>query len=77
MGLGLSIKGCVAAMVGGIDRVEGAILGGLLLGFLESFAGGFISTEFMEAIALGIFIVILLFRPEGIFGIKEEKLCRD
>ena len=77
MGLGLAIKGCLAAMVGGMDRIEGAIIGGLLLGLLESFAGGFISTAFMEAIALGIFIVILLIRPEGILGIKEEELCRS
>ena len=63
-------------MVGGMDRIEGAIIGGLLLGLTESFAGGFISTEFMEAIALSVFIIILIIRPEGIFGFKEEKLCR-
>ena len=76
MGLGLSIKGCLAAMVGGIERFEGAIIGGLLLGLLETFAGGFVSSGFMEAIALGILIVVLLFIPEGILGRKEEKLCR-
>ncbi len=76
MGLGITIKGCLAAMLGGIDRAQGAIIGGLLLGLVESFAGGFISTEFMEAIALGLLIAILLFRHEGIFGIREERLCR-
>lgn len=76
MGLGMTIKGCLAAMLGGIDRAQGAIIGGLILGLAESFAGGFISTEFMEAIALGLLIAILLFRHEGIFGIREEKFCR-
>jgi len=76
MGLGISIKGCLAAMLGGIDKPYGAIVGGLFLGLAESFAGGFVSTEFMEAIALGLLIAILLFRPEGIFGVREEKFCR-
>lgn len=76
MGLGMTIKGCLAAMLGGIERAQGAIIGGLTLGLAESFAGGFISTEFMEAIALGLLIAILLFRHEGIFGIREEKFCR-
>jgi len=74
--LGLSVKGCLAAMLGGADRAEGAIAGGVLLGLLESFAGGFISARFMEAIALGCLIIILLIRSEGIFGIREEKFCR-
>ena len=74
--LGLSVKGCLAAILGGPDRAEGAIVGGVLLGVIESFAGGFISERFMEPIALGCLIVILLIRPEGIFGIKEEKYCR-
>ena len=43
---------------------------------LESFAGGYVSTEFMDAIALALLVIILLFRPEGIFGIREEEYCR-
>ena len=76
MGLGMAIKGGLAAMLGGLDRAEGAIVGGLLLGMAESFAGGFISTEFMEAIAMACLIAFLLFRAEGIFGIREEEYCR-
>ena len=77
MGLGLTLKGFLVFMLGGLTSVKGAVVGGLILGLLESYAGGFISTEFMEVIAIGIVIIVLLFIPEGIFGIKEEKLCRD
>ncbi len=76
MVLGMSVKGALAAMLGGMDRFNGAITGGLVLGMAESFAGGYVSAEFMEAIALALLTIILLLRPEGIFGIREEEYCR-
>lgn len=76
MGIGLSTKGALAAMLGGMDRAHGAILGGFFLGFVECFAGHFLSTEFMDVIAIGCMMVILFWRPEGIFGIREERYCR-
>lgn len=44
----------------------------LTLGLAESFTGAFISSKYMVAAALGVFITILLIRPQGIFGVKEE-----
>lgn len=76
MGIGLSTKGALAAMLGGMDRAHGAILGGFFLGFAECFAGHFLSTEFMDVISLSCLMVILFWWPEGIFGIREERYCR-
>lgn len=71
-GLYLTLHGLLAAMVGGPNRVEGAIIGGLVLGVVESLAGAFISSQFMTAIALGLFVVILILRPQGILGTREH-----
>ena len=73
-GLFLSLNGALAAMVGGPNRAEGAILGGLFLGIIESLAGAFISSQFGMAITLGCFIILLLIRPQGILGVKEEEV---
>lgn len=68
MGYLLGIKAFTAAVIGGIGNLRGAMLGGLLLGVLESLAGGFISTEFQDAFAFLALIVVLLIRPQGLFG---------
>jgi branched-chain amino acid transport system permease protein len=68
MGYLLGIKAFTAAVIGGIGNLRGAMLGGLLLGVLESLAGGFISTEFQDAFAFLALIIVLIIRPQGIFG---------
>ena len=62
------IKAFSVVIMGGMGNVQGAIAAGFILGVVESLAAGFISTSYKDAIAFGIMIVVLLFRPEGIFG---------
>lgn len=69
MGFMLGLKGFVAAVLGGINSVTGAIVGGLLLGVLEMFGAGLVSSGFKDAVALIILIAVLLMRPEGIINI--------
>ncbi|MFI5290983.1 MAG: branched-chain amino acid ABC transporter permease, partial [Polyangia bacterium] len=62
------LKAFVAAVIGGIGNLPGAMLGGLLLGIAEQFVAGYVSTTFRDAIAFALLIVILLVRPSGILG---------
>jgi len=62
------LKAFVAAVIGGIGNLPGAMLGGLLLGLSEQFVAGYLSTTFRDAIAFGLLIVILLVRPAGLLG---------
>ena len=66
MGMDLLLKGVIAAIVGGVGSVSGAILGALLLGFAENFGIWKISGEWKDAIAFGLLILFLIFRPKGI-----------
>lgn len=65
------IKAFVAAVLGGIGSVPGAMLGGILLGLIESVSKAYISTELADAIVFGVLIVVLLFRPSGLLGKKK------
>ena len=62
------LKAFVAAVIGGIGNLPGAMLGGLLLGLAEQLVAGFVSTTFRDAIAFALLIVILLVRPSGLLG---------
>jgi branched-chain amino acid transport system permease protein len=66
------LKGFAAAILGGLNSLPGAIVGGLILGVAESLAGGFISVAFKNTLAFLIIILVLLVRPEGLLG-KEFK----
>lgn len=66
------IKGFAAAILGGLQSLPGAILGGLILGVAESLTGGYISVALKNTLAFLIIIVVLLVRPEGLLG-KEFK----
>ncbi|MEA2570656.1 MAG: branched-chain amino acid transport system permease protein [Acidobacteriota bacterium] len=68
MGVMPGLKAFVAAVLGGIGNVPGAMLGGLIIGVIEAFVGGSRFSQFRDAIAFVILIVILLFRPSGLFG---------
>ncbi len=67
-GLELGLKGFVAAVLGGIVSVPGAVVGGLLLGVLESVGAGVLSSGWRDAIAFAILIAVLLVRPQGLLG---------
>ncbi|TYO93943.1 amino acid/amide ABC transporter membrane protein 1 (HAAT family) [Desulfallas thermosapovorans DSM 6562] len=68
MGFMLGVKGFVAAVIGGLGNVGGAVLGGLLLGILESYSAGLISSGSKDAIAIIILLAVLLMRPGGLIG---------
>ena len=71
-GLTLGLKGFVAATLGGLVSVRGAVLGGLLLGVLENLTAGYLSTGLRDAVAFLLLIVVLVVRPAGVFGRQVE-----
>lgn len=68
MGIMPGLKAFVAAVLGGIGSIPGAVLGGFIMGIAETLAKGFISSELADAIAFGILIIILVVKPSGILG---------
>ena len=68
LGIMPGLKAFVAAVLGGIGNVPGAVVGGLIIGIIESFVGGSQFSNYRDAIAFVILNVILLFRPSGLFG---------
>jgi branched-chain amino acid transport system permease protein len=71
MGVMPGLKAFVAAVLGGIGNIPGAALGGLVLGVVETFVGGSSFSNYRDAIAFAILILILLFRPSGLLGKSE------
>ncbi len=72
MGTHLIIKGFTAAIIGGIGNIPGAILGAFLLGFSENFGIWFLPSGYKDAIAFIILFIFLLFRPQGILGLRKK-----
>jgi branched-chain amino acid transport system permease protein len=68
MGIMPGLKAFVAAVLGGIGNIPGAMLGGTLIGIIEALVSGFWSSTFRDAAAFAILIIILLFRPGGLLG---------
>ncbi len=68
MGIMPGLKAFVAAVLGGIGIIPGAILGGVIMGIVEALVSGFISSTFRDAAAFAILIIILLFKPSGLLG---------
>jgi branched-chain amino acid transport system permease protein len=64
----LSLKGFAAAMLGGIGNPLGAVAGGIVLGLLESFGAGYISSTYKDAFAFIVILVVLFALPQGLFG---------
>ena len=73
MGFVAGLKGFTASVVGGIGSVPGAMAGGLIIGFAESFAQGYVSTTFYDVVVFVVLIAFLLVRPRGLFGVAEIK----
>lgn len=70
MGTSFLLKGFAAAVLGGLDSVPGAIVGGFLVGIIEMLIGGLISTSFQDVSAFFIIMIVLLFWPNGLFGVR-------
>jgi len=68
MGMMIGLKAFVAAVLGGIGNVPGAVLGGVLMGLSEEMVVGYLSSTYRDALAFGILIVILIFKPAGLLG---------
>ncbi len=65
------IKAFTAAVLGGIGSIPGAMLGGVLLGVVETFAAAYLSSEYKDIVAFSLLVLILLFRPTGLLGKPE------
>jgi branched-chain amino acid transport system permease protein len=74
MGMMPGLKAFVAAVLGGIGIIPGAMMGGIILGIVEAMVSGFLSSTFRDAAAFGILILILLYKPAGLLGknIREK-----
>jgi branched-chain amino acid transport system permease protein len=68
MGFGAGLKAFTAAVVGGIGNIQGAMLGGMIIGVAEQLTTGYLSSAFQDLIVLSILIVFMLIRPSGILG---------
>jgi branched-chain amino acid transport system permease protein len=68
VGMRLTFKAFIGATIGGITNPVGAIVGGMVMGFFESFTAGFISSRLKDLITFVLLLVVLRIRPQGIFG---------
>ena len=73
MGSSLGNKAFFAAIIGGFNNSRGALLGGVIVGVCENLAAAYISPAYKDAVALIIFMVVILFKPQGLLGKKVER----
>jgi len=75
MGVLTGMKAFVAAVLGGIGNIPGAVVGGLLIGLAEQLTAGYLSPDYRDAITFVILVVILVLKPEGLLGVvRQEKV---
>ena len=68
LGNAITTKAFIAAVIGGLGSLPGAVLGSIILGLAEMLTAGFISSQFRDLVVFGILIVTLIIRPTGLFG---------
>jgi len=73
MGDSIGQKAFFAAIIGGFNQTRGALLGGVLIGILENLVGYYVSPAYKEGVALVLFLLVILFKPEGLLGKSEER----
>jgi len=71
MGLNWTLKALIVMVLGGLGSITGTLVGGLLLGLTESVTSLLLSNNYREVVGLVLFVLILIFRPQGLFGTKE------
>ena len=71
IGFLIGIKAFTAAVLGGIGSLPGAMLGGLMIGWIEAFWSGYFSVEYKDVAAFSILVLVLIFRPSGLLGKPE------
>jgi len=67
------IRAFTAAVFGGIGSIPGAMLGGMLLGLIETMSGAYLSTQFSDAIVFFVLIIVLLVKPAGLLGKQVQE----
>ncbi len=72
VGVYVGVKAFIAAIIGGFNQIKGALVGGVAVGLAETLAAAYISTAYRDAFAMVLLMIVLLVKPEGIVGIKEE-----
>jgi branched-chain amino acid transport system permease protein len=72
MGAQLGLKAFYSATIGGFNQIRGALLGGFLVGIIETFSSAYLSTEYREAFVLVVLIAVILIRKEGLLGTEER-----
>ncbi len=70
MGISISLKGFASAVIGGYGNLYGAILGGFMLGLVETFAGGYLSSQAKDFVSFLVLIIFLIAKPTGIFNAR-------
>ncbi len=73
MGMLGTIKAWAVVMLGGVGNFWGAFIGGIILGVAESMAGAYVGTAFRDAVGYIVIVVVLMFRPEGLFGARKAE----
>ena len=73
MGDSIGQKAFFAAIIGGFNQTRGALLGGVLIGILENLVGYYVSPAYKEGVALVLFLLVILFKPDGLLGKSEER----
>lgn len=73
MGESLGTKAFFAAIIGGFNNSRGALLGGVIVGVCENLAAAYISPAYKDAVALVLFMAVILFKPQGLLGRKVER----
>jgi branched-chain amino acid transport system permease protein len=68
VGFNAGLRAFTAAVLGGIGNVPGAMVGGVIIGLIEAFGGQFIATSWTDVIIFSILVLVLVFRPAGLFG---------
>jgi branched-chain amino acid transport system permease protein len=71
VGYSYGLKAFAAAILGGIGSIPGAMIGGFVIGIVETLGAAYISAGYRDAFAFGILIIVLIFRPSGIMGMKR------
>jgi branched-chain amino acid transport system permease protein len=77
MGAPLAIKGFTVAILGGLGNSTAAVIAGLVLGLLEAFSIAVLPLAYIDAVSIAVLLVILFFRPSGLFGNREASALKD
>ena len=73
MGIDMGVKGLAIMLLGGLGNIYGAMVGGLLLGAIEVLSVAYLASSYRDAFVFAVMILILLFRPQGLFGVGQVR----